>query len=230
MWIKPLIWSTHAKEIQKQACEYKIRRLSESKALVSSRTVIKQNLKKNSAKNIKRGVLWALKTFFYNWTTKEQNGTHWWNRKKLHIAERLALFVSSWGKMVFESYREWKAPFGCLETVFWAFHESVEAYFKKLRFLSLRYSADFRRSRLFFLEMIWRQMQFDTIVRADLLRGHFGLQLGHLAVAVLVCVLDDQLFDLGLVCGQQLTHLLTAGPLLTLQQPFTLSHLTAQRV
>ena len=28
-------------------------------------------------------------------------------------------------KMVSESYRAWKEPFGCLEIVFWAFHEYV---------------------------------------------------------------------------------------------------------
>ena len=51
-------------------------------------------------------------------------------------------------KVIFQSYRAWKAHFGCLESVFKAFHEYILGIFRKLSFLSLRYSADFRRSRL----------------------------------------------------------------------------------
>ena len=41
-----------------------------------------------------------------------------------------------------------KGTLGCLESVFKAFHEYILGIFRKLSFLSLRYSADFRRSRL----------------------------------------------------------------------------------
>ena len=53
-------------------------------------------------------------------------------------------------KVIFQSYRAWKAHFGCLESVFKASHEYILGIFRKLSFLSLRYSADFRRSRLVF--------------------------------------------------------------------------------
>ena len=39
----------------------------------------------------------------------------------------------------------------CLESVFKAFHEYILGIFRKLSFSSLRYSADFRRSRLVFI-------------------------------------------------------------------------------
>ena len=71
-------------------------------------------------------------------------------RKKYEVFFKKSFFCSQSAKKVIrQSHRAWKAHFGCLETVFKAFHEYVLGIFKKtLRFLSLRYSADFRRSRL----------------------------------------------------------------------------------
>ena len=34
-------------------------------------------------------------------------------------------------KMVSQSYRAWKAPFGCFEYVFWVFHGNVLGIFEK---------------------------------------------------------------------------------------------------
>ena len=41
-------------------------------------------------------------------------------------------FVSRWEKAVSESHQAWMAPFGCLETVFWAFHKYFLGIFQKL--------------------------------------------------------------------------------------------------
>ena len=69
-------------------------------------------------------------------------------------------------KVIFQSYRAWKAHFGCLESVFKAFHEHILGKFRKLSFLSLRYSADFRRSRLVLYSFVtnWRGPFFHLFV------------------------------------------------------------------
>ena len=66
------------------------------------------------------------------------------------------------GKVIFQSYRAWKAHFGCLESVFKAFHENILGIFRKLcAFWALDYSADFRRSRLV------RQLQLHCVFIRD---------------------------------------------------------------
>ena len=66
-----------------------------------------------------------MSTFLYicsTWTTPIQN--------RLDTSEpEMFYFVSSWGKVVSESYRAWKAPFECLETDFRGFHKYVLGIF-----------------------------------------------------------------------------------------------------
>ena len=66
-------------------------------------------------------------------------------REKSRILVLKSVLFPVGGKVVSESYRGIRAPFGCLETVFCTFHSNVLSYLKTLRFLSLSYSADFRR-------------------------------------------------------------------------------------
>ena len=68
--------------------------------------------------------------------------------KKIFQKKFQIFFCFQSRKVIFQSYRAWKAHFGCLESVFKASHEYILGIFRKLSFLSLRYSADFRRSRL----------------------------------------------------------------------------------
>ena len=72
-------------------------------------------------------------------------------------------------KVIFQSYRAWKALLACLESVFKAFHEYILGIFRKLSFLRLRYSADFRRSRL----VIFFRQTADLIVNVPLFSTDF---------------------------------------------------------
>ena len=48
------------------------------------------------------------------------------------ISKKFSNFVPSRETVIFQSYRVWKAHFGCLESVFKAFHEYVLSIFRKL--------------------------------------------------------------------------------------------------
>ena len=52
--------------------------------------------------------------------------------KKITFSKSFSNFVPSRETVIFQSYRAWKAPFGCLESVFKAFHEYVLSIFRKL--------------------------------------------------------------------------------------------------
>ena len=49
------------------------------------------------------------------------------------ISKKFSIFFCfQSGKVIFQSYRAWKAHFGCLESVFKAFHEYILGIFRKL--------------------------------------------------------------------------------------------------
>ena len=51
---------------------------------------------------------------------------------KKKIFKKFSNFVPSRETVIFQSYRAWEAHFGCLESVFKAFHEYVLSIFRKL--------------------------------------------------------------------------------------------------
>ena len=69
---------------------------------------------------------------------------------KFQVVHFMLLLFPVGVKVVSEFYRAWKSPFESFQTVFWAFQKRPGHILKTLRFLSLRYSADFRRSGLAF--------------------------------------------------------------------------------
>ena len=115
-------------------------------------------------------------------------------------------------KVIFQSYRAWKAHFGCLESVFKAFHEYILGIFRKLSFLSLRYSADFRRSRLVYHYRRLNDHLFDEDKRFAQKLYLFAhsialMRLGCFYMLHLVCVLRRSFLDHFSVLSDQVKSL-----------------------
>ena len=78
------------------------------------------------------------------------------------------------GKVIFQSYRAWKAHFGCLESVFKAFHEYILGIFRKLcAFWALDIAPTLDVPVLFHLQTNpWNKCRFsrryfDAVVKMD---------------------------------------------------------------
>ena len=70
------------------------------------------------------------------------------------------------GKVIFQSYRAWKAHFGCIESVFKAFHEYILGIFRKLcAFWALDIAPTLDVPVLFLLDL--KSFSYDVFIEFD---------------------------------------------------------------
>ena len=95
------------------------------------------------------------------------------------------LFPVESGKVIFQSYRAWKAHFGCLESVFKAFHEYILGIFRKLWAFWALDIAPTLDVPVLFVTQTGRQLiplpvcQNSNLQVNDFYKKHFGLYSQH---------------------------------------------------